>query len=133
MNDIVADFPLINKSFNLSYSGTCEDHTMIWKLAWKIGKVGIRTEPPPDIGDVAGLEPSRIQQELLDIMGQALTIRQVDAGSCNGCELEINAWATPTTTSRAWASALSPARATPTCCWSPARCRATWRWHCAHV
>ena len=26
-----------------------------------------------------------------DILGQALTIRQVDAGSCNGCELEIHA------------------------------------------
>jgi Ni,Fe-hydrogenase III small subunit len=68
---------------------------MIWKLAWKIGKVGIPTEPPPDIGDVSTLEPSRIQQELLQIMGQALTIRQVDAGSCNGCELEIHALGNP--------------------------------------
>jgi Ni,Fe-hydrogenase III small subunit len=31
----------------------------------------------------------------LAILGQALTIRQVDAGSCNGCELEIHALANP--------------------------------------
>jgi Ni,Fe-hydrogenase III small subunit len=36
-----------------------------------------------------------IQHELLAILGQALTIRQVDAGSCNGCELEINALNNP--------------------------------------
>jgi Ni,Fe-hydrogenase III small subunit len=32
---------------------------------------------------------------LLTILGQALSIRQVDAGSCNGCELEINALNNP--------------------------------------
>ena len=68
---------------------------MIWKLAWQIGKVGIPTEPVPDIGDVSSLDPSRIQHELLQILGQALTIRQVDAGSCNGCELEIHALNNP--------------------------------------
>jgi len=40
-------------------------------------------------------QAARIQQELLDILGQALTIREVDAGSCNGCELEINALGNP--------------------------------------
>ena len=68
---------------------------MIWKLAWQIGKVGVPTEPMPDIGDVSGLEPSHIQRELLQILGQALSIRQVDAGSCNGCELEIHALGNP--------------------------------------
>ena len=37
----------------------------------------------------------RIHQDLLDILGQALSIRQVDAGSCNGCELEIHALGNP--------------------------------------
>ncbi len=69
---------------------------MIWKLARQIGKVGIPTEPAPDIGDVSALEPARIQRELLHILGQALAIRQVDAGSCNGCELEIHALGNPT-------------------------------------
>ena len=68
---------------------------MIWKLAWQIGKAGIPTEPAPDIGDVSALEPSRIHRELLQILGQSLTIRQVDAGSCNGCELEIHALGNP--------------------------------------
>jgi len=68
---------------------------MIWKVVKQIAKSGICTELPPDIGEAAQLEASRIQQELLDILGQALTIREVDAGSCNGCELEINALGNP--------------------------------------
>jgi Ni,Fe-hydrogenase III small subunit len=68
---------------------------MIWKLAWQTGSIGIPTEPAPDIGDVSSLEPTRIHHELLQILGQALTIRQVDAGSCNGCELEIHALNNP--------------------------------------
>lgn len=68
---------------------------MIWKVVKQIAKSGIRTEAAPDIGEAAQQEASRIQQELLDILGQALTIREVDAGSCNGCELEINALGNP--------------------------------------
>ena len=68
---------------------------MIWKVVHQIARVGIRTEPAPDIGADAQAEVSRIQQELLDILGQALCIREVDAGSCNGCELEINALGNP--------------------------------------
>ncbi len=68
---------------------------MISKTIWLIGSGGIRTEDPPDIGAQAAAEVSRIQKELLDILGQALTIREVDAGSCNGCELEINALGNP--------------------------------------
>jgi len=68
---------------------------MIWRVIQQIGRVGIATEPAPDIGDVSELEPSLIQRELLHLLGQALTIRQVDAGSCNGCELEIHALGNP--------------------------------------
>ena len=68
---------------------------MIWRVLHQIGKTGIRTEAAPDIGEVAQAEASHIQRELLDILGQALSIRQVDAGSCNGCELEINALGNP--------------------------------------
>ncbi|MBK6594710.1 MAG: formate hydrogenlyase [Burkholderiales bacterium] len=67
----------------------------MWKTIWQIGKTGIRSEPAPDIGAAAQAEESRIQTELLAILGQALCIRQVDAGSCNGCELEINALGNP--------------------------------------
>jgi Ni,Fe-hydrogenase III small subunit len=68
---------------------------MIWKTIRQISKGGIRSEPPPDIGAQDQAESSRIQKELLAILGLALTIRQVDAGSCNGCELEINALGNP--------------------------------------
>ncbi len=68
---------------------------MVWKVLRQIGRVGTVSEPAPDIGDENALETSRIQRELLSILGQALTIREVDTGSCNGCELEINALGNP--------------------------------------
>jgi Ni,Fe-hydrogenase III small subunit len=36
-----------------------------------------------------------VQQSILELLGRALAIRQIDAGSCNGCELEINALNNP--------------------------------------
>jgi len=68
---------------------------MIWKVLQQITQTGICTESPPDIGEENATQASRIQRELLSILGKALTIRQVDAGSCNGCELEINALGNP--------------------------------------
>ena len=68
---------------------------MIWKIIRQVAKNGIRTEPiPQDSGGVRA-EIGRIQDDVLDILGRALTIRMVDAGSCNGCELEINALGNP--------------------------------------
>ncbi|MGC9270457.1 NADH-quinone oxidoreductase subunit B family protein [Acidiphilium sp.] len=51
---------------------------------------GKLTEPPPLVTDaekaaLAG-ELDRVARQLL---GRSLSIREVDAGSCNGCELEI--------------------------------------------
>jgi Ni,Fe-hydrogenase III small subunit len=68
---------------------------MAWHVLKQIVKVGIRTEPAPDIGDEGAREASRIQAELLAILGHALSIRAVDAGSCNGCELEMSALSNP--------------------------------------
>lgn len=68
---------------------------MIWRVVRQIAKQGIRTEPAPDIGAAAESEIGRIQADVLRILGKALTIRMVDAGSCNGCELEINALGNP--------------------------------------
>ncbi|HSW24561.1 MAG TPA: formate hydrogenlyase [Burkholderiaceae bacterium] len=66
----------------------------MFKLVRQIVRVGICTEAPPDI---EGVEPQacEIHDEILAILGQALAIRQVDAGSCNGCELEIHALNNP--------------------------------------
>ncbi len=67
----------------------------MWKIIKQIARAGIPTEAPPAGSDALHIETQRIQNELLDILGQALTIRQVDAGSCNGCELEIHALGNP--------------------------------------
>lgn len=68
----------------------------MWHILRQIARTGIVTEPAPQPlpGLVAGAV-ERIHQDLLDILGRALTIRQVDAGSCNGCELEIHALGNP--------------------------------------
>ena len=68
---------------------------MSWKILRQIARNGIRTEPAPDIGAAAQAEIGRIQADVLAILGQALSIRMVDAGSCNGCEMEINALGNP--------------------------------------
>ena len=56
---------------------------------------GIRTEPAPEPDEALRVEAQSIRQELLQILGQALAIRAVDAGSCNGCELEMHALNNP--------------------------------------
>ena len=60
----------------------------------QILKVGIVTEPPPLPADELRLRES-VHGEILRVLGRALCIRQVDAGSCNGCELEIHALNNP--------------------------------------
>jgi len=64
-------------------------------LMRQILKAGIPSEPAPSPNDDWRAEAERIQAEVLALLGRALTIRQVDAGSCNGCELEIHALNNP--------------------------------------
>jgi Ni,Fe-hydrogenase III small subunit len=50
------------------------------------------TEAPPAPDDVALAElAARVDHAARRRLGRSLAIRQVDAGSCNGCELEIHA------------------------------------------
>jgi Ni,Fe-hydrogenase III small subunit len=68
----------------------------MWKIVRQIARNGIRTEAPPfETGDDSPAALQRIHADILAILGQALAIRVVDAGSCNACELEINALANP--------------------------------------
>src|SRR6187399_2222266 len=67
----------------------------MWKIIRQIARTGIRSEVPPDGDETLRVEAERIQREVLAILGRALAIRQVDAGSCNGCELEIHALDNP--------------------------------------
>jgi len=64
------------------------------KTLHQIGRIGIITEPWP--GPDAELRlRAQLQAQILAVLGRALCIRAVDAGSCNGCELEIHALANP--------------------------------------
>ena len=67
----------------------------MWRILQQIVRTGIVTEPAPQVTDAEGAAVRRIHQDILDILGQALAIRVVDAGSCNGCVLEINALHNP--------------------------------------
>jgi len=53
---------------------------------------GPLTEPPPAPGESALAELAQSVARAARVrLGRSLSIRQVDAGSCNGCELEIHA------------------------------------------
>ncbi len=55
-------------------------------------RTGILTEAFPAAASPA---TDGLQKDLRNILGRALCIRHVDAGSCNGCELEIQALNNP--------------------------------------
>ncbi len=64
-------------------------------LSWKIWKTGIVTELLQP-GDPSAIEIGRaLEDRIKRLFGRALAIREVDAGSCNGCELEITGLASP--------------------------------------
>ena len=64
------------------------------RLFQKIRRTGLVTEALPPGAD-AVMIARRIDQRARALFGRALAIRQVDAGSCNGCELEIAGLAGP--------------------------------------
>jgi Ni,Fe-hydrogenase III small subunit len=56
----------------------------------QILRTGIKSETPPESDEALRLKTPEIDAQVLHKLGRALTIRHVDAGSCNGCELEIH-------------------------------------------
>jgi Ni,Fe-hydrogenase III small subunit len=64
-------------------------------ILMKIVRGGIATEEPPQPREDYRVRATEIQSQILALLGRALVIRQVDAGSCNGCELEIHALNNP--------------------------------------
>lgn len=64
------------------------------KTLRQIAKVGIVTEAPPAADEDLRIRDA-LEQRIREVLGRALCIRQVDAGSCNGCELEIHALGNP--------------------------------------
>jgi len=64
------------------------------KVLSRLVRTGILTEELPS-SDGTSHPPANLQAEIRRILGRALSIRHVDAGSCNGCELEIHALNNP--------------------------------------
>jgi len=64
------------------------------KTLRKIGSIGIVSESPPAADELLRVR-ERLDQKIRAVLGRALCIRHIDAGSCNGCELEIHALNNP--------------------------------------
>ena len=61
----------------------------------KIFQTGIVTEPlGPDADNVVQLVKA-VNAQAQRLFGRALAVREVDAGSCNGCEIEISGLTSP--------------------------------------
>ena len=67
----------------------------MYQLLKQIAVTGIKTEAPPQPDEALRVAADRLRAEVLELFAGALTIRHVDAGSCNGCELEINSLNNP--------------------------------------
>lgn len=60
------------------------------KTLRKIASIGLVSEPPPGPDELLRARRA-LDERIAAVLGRALCIRHVDAGSCNGCELEIHA------------------------------------------
>jgi Ni,Fe-hydrogenase III small subunit len=66
------------------------------RIFGKIQRIGIITEPVPRLDEPALSEiGEQLAAHVGELFGGSLAIREVDAGSCNGCELEIHALDNP--------------------------------------
>jgi Ni,Fe-hydrogenase III small subunit len=62
------------------------------RILHQIFRTGLVTEPlPPDVEQEIVEIGARLEENIRKKFYRSLTIREVDAGSCNGCELEIHA------------------------------------------
>ena len=67
----------------------------MWHILKYVARRARVTECRPQALAGARRAAHLIHDDILAILGRALAIRQVDAGSCNGCELEIHALGNP--------------------------------------
>jgi len=68
----------------------------MWRVIGENLLRGPRTMKGPVAGDAAMSElAGRVEALVQKRLGRSLSIREVDAGSCNGCELEIHALNNP--------------------------------------
>ena len=64
------------------------------KTLRQIASIGIVSEPAPQADESLRIR-QHLQERIRAVLGRALCIRHIDAGSCNGCELEIHALNNP--------------------------------------
>lgn len=64
------------------------------RILRRIHAVGLVSEQPPQPDEVLRVRAA-LDERVRSVLGRALCIRHVDAGSCNGCELEIQALNNP--------------------------------------
>jgi Ni,Fe-hydrogenase III small subunit len=67
----------------------------MYQLLKQVLKTGLVSEPPPAPDERFRALAQRLDEAVLKHFGRALAVRHVDAGSCNGCELEIHAANSP--------------------------------------
>jgi Ni,Fe-hydrogenase III small subunit len=66
----------------------------VFDVLRQIARIRIVTEAPPKPAD-EDVVVARLHEQIVATLGRALTIRHVDAGSCNACELEAHALMNP--------------------------------------
>lgn len=67
----------------------------MYDILKQIAKIGIITEPAPAVREDWRTGALQLQADILQAFGRSIAIRHIDAGSCNGCELEIHALNNP--------------------------------------
>src|SRR5258708_5024225 len=71
--------------------GESSRETAMYHLLRQIVKTGSVPEPAPHPHEALRAVEQRLGELILKHFGRSLAIRHVDAGPCNGCELEIHA------------------------------------------
>ncbi|HEX9078204.1 MAG TPA: NADH-quinone oxidoreductase subunit NuoB [Desulfuromonadaceae bacterium] len=65
---------------------------MMLRILHQIFRTGVVTEPlPAGVEEEVAVIGALLEERIRKTFNRSLTIREVDAGSCNGCELEIHA------------------------------------------
>ena len=68
----------------------------MWRLLGRALSDGpVTLPPPPPSSDALAELAGRVAEAARAKLGRSLVLREVDAGSCNGCELEIHALNNP--------------------------------------
>ena len=119
IDNIVPDFPLINKSFNLSYSGHDLARRRHVENATTDSSRGNRHRAAAIDGRSPACRSSGCRRAFSRCSVAHCAFAPSTRVPATAASWRSMRSATHSTISKVWASASSPARGTPTCCWSP--------------